>query len=281
MTEARLIRSVAVVGAAAPNNTIRINGVTYTIPAGTYYHSDDGVAADLVEAFEDQLQTAAGSANLTLRILGVGVAASATRASGRLQFVYTTGSTVTIDWDHAGTTIDPAWLGYDTAVTGTQAFAPSSTTYSPYVHRYGWYPQTDAEEDPVTRTLRNHVAFTTGGYRSGISWGEDKRLHLAFDMRPAALVEIDQGAIATRAADVLATQGDPHIAFERWALDCAANADQQWRFYADALSATYKGPYTFGDGSPLWTAPLGPPTGITHRAGRYWSIVIDGQEARS
>lgn len=278
MTEARLIRSVTV---GSTNKGIRIGSTTYSLTEGVYYHSDDGTASDLIEAIEDVLQTALGGSTLTVHIIGVGVAASPTLASGRVQFVHSSGATQVIDWDHAGTTINPAWLGYDEAVTGTLSIAVG-TTNSPYVHRYGWYPQTDAEEDVTPRTLRNHVAFTSGGYRSGIPWGEDQRINLAWDMRPCALVEIDQAKIATRAADVKTTQHDPHIAFERWALDCAAEAAADWRFYPDASdTATYHGPFTFSDQSVLWTQPLAAPTGIVQRAGRYWAVVVDGQQARS
>jgi len=268
------------------NNDLRFEAnsteQTVTVATGTYYHSDDDSASDFIDVLETALETHAQVTTALVEIIDVGLV-DATRAPGRLKFTITTTTNAQFVFSHAESTIDPRLLGFPDDGTDSSNYLVSSGTAvgrSSWVHRYGWYPQIDADLHVTDRRLRNSVEMSSGGYISGLPWGTDQLVALAFPSRRPALVRQD-AVIGANATDVLTTALDLNIAFESWCNDLVADPDKKWRFYEDSTDTTAPGiEYRFGPGSNLWLRPLSGSTAIAHKAGELWQVGIDGQEAR-
>lgn len=278
MANARMLSSFVLT--AGTDNVVRVtaNGQAedLSIAAATYYTSDDGTAADFVDALATAFATHTQITTCTVDVVGVGVT-STTYAEGRLKIVCDL--SFTIHMGHANTTIDPRIIGFETAIGGISS--TGVTLYSDHVHRYGWYPQIDAEYCAPAGKVRSVVSHTRGRYAEGVVYEEYEALDgLEFSHIHDPLVRIDGTADAS-ATDLLLTQGDINASWERFARDCATDLDREVRLYKDITdAATYLGSYQFPENSALWQDPLAR-SEMVQRAGGLWRVVSDWWETPS
>ena len=265
----------------AANNQLRIsNGIaptTITLTAGTYWHENDGSADDILKELKTRVE-AAYAGTLTVRIYGVLLDGAGAIADGRILYTHSTTDLEFLFADGA-TTVDPRIFGFG----ANSALFEGLALDSDYAHRYGWYPQREAYRDLATRQLLADTAMTSRPKpaRHSVVWGEQPRMELAWDNVPSALVR-EAGAVhADRAAEADLTGSDPNASLERFALDIATT-ERVWRFYPLATStATYHPAaadgdgYTFPNGSPLWTDPLGR-SSMTSPIGERWDAGLEG-----
>ena len=279
MPNARMISSVVLTSGV--NNVIRITAnavaedrtITAAADGTTYYMSDVGGATDLVAALATAIASHNHIGTCAVDIVGVGVT-SALYAEGRLKFDCDVD--FTIHWGHANTTFDPRIAGFG-AGAGNES-STSTVLWSSYCHRYGWYPQIDAEYCAPSGKVRSVVEHTRGRYAEGVVYEEYEALDgLEFSHIHDPLVRIDGTADAS-ATDLLLTQGDTNASWERFARDCATDLDREVRLYKDITdSSTYLGSYQFPENSALWQDPLAR-SEMVQRAGGLWRVVSDWWE---
>lgn len=281
MTTSRLIGAVVI--QAGVNDVLRIddNGtgrdVTLT-PAGTYYHSADDSATDFCKLVADAISAATTGANVTsISIFGVDTSDPDT-AEGRLYWNTIGVGYIDLLLSHANTTVDPGWFGEAAATVRVTTGGVGN-----YVHKLGWYPQlnTDSPTDygPTVTVPEGSVRISSGGYPDIVRRNTRLWARLSWDRIPPALMLTQAAAYAATAGAVNLTTGDPYASWEAFCLAVTATAAENWRYYADATSATYLGPFIFPPGSPYWTNPI--PDGlvqIVQRAGGIRSIQVDGME---
>ena len=281
MPNARLLSSYVLTSGS--NNTIRVtaNASTQDLPitaaaeGTTYYMSDEGGADDLVAALAAAIASHTQIGTCVIDIIGVGVN-SLVYGEGRLKINCDVDFTLALD---ANTTIDHRVLGFADSA-GNKA-STSTILYSDYVHRYGWYPQIDAEYCAPSGKVRSVVEHTRGRYAEGVVYEEYEALDgLEFSHIHDPLVRIDGTADAS-ATDLLLTQGDTNASWERFARDCATDLDREVRLYKDITdAATYLGSYQFPENSALWQDPLAR-SEMVQRAGGLWRVVSDWWETPS
>jgi len=246
----------------------------------TFHWSCDGTTADFATALKAALETAFGGTTFTVKVYNVN-SASATYGDGRIKI---TGAAqdFTFEWltEAANITIDPHILGFSGLADADSA---SKNLNSPWVHRYGWYPQSDAVEDLIRKVANTSVSFSSARYRSGVDWGEWETIGLAFDHLNSTFARTAAAADSARNASLGLTVGDLNCSFEAFGLDLCRHASREWRYYPVNTSYTtsdYHGPYVFLPDSPLWLDPLSM-SQITARAGELWMIALNGTEAVS
>jgi hypothetical protein len=245
-----------------------------TLTAGTYKWSDDGTASDFALMLDTVLEAGGSWAppravmTWSVDIVGKGVT-PAGYADGR---IYYTASIVnfTFKTTSASWTLDPRVLGLRSGTDYASANGPGyDYLYSPDVHRYGWYPQTDAEEDLPTLWPSVETVTYSNQSRSSVDWGEYERGVFAWRARPSYLIRIKAAADATRdpTRDYL-TLGDLNCALERFLIDLIRSVSRQLYHYPDITShATVYGPYALAeehDSNPLCRSS------IEIRAGERW-----------
>jgi hypothetical protein len=277
MTRSRLISSFEI---TATDKVLYVsyNGgadTAVTLTEGTYYWNCDGAADDFAAMLKARLEATFGGTTWTVQITGVNHV-DATVCSGRV-VISEAAQNFELVMTHASWTVDPRILGW--IGTADEASAGKELT-SDWVHRYGWYPQTQPVEDVIKTVSANVVDFSTTRYRSGVTWGRHESASIAFDVIPSALVRIEAAADATRTAEVLVTTGDLNCPFERFVLDLAGDHTRRWRLYlvetAMMLVTDYYGPYVFAPDSPLWQDPLAQSL-IQDKAGELWTCIIGGE----
>lgn len=139
----KFLASVVIV--AGVNDGIRADdsgaAFTATIPAGTYYITDDyDGSTDLLEAIADQLN-ASGTDTWEVGI------------SAQKVFIGCTAD-YSVDWTHAASTFDGAILGFDTSAATTGSGASNTSATDQFTH--GWYGVNPAATD-TERTWESPV----------------------------------------------------------------------------------------------------------------------------
>jgi len=278
MANGRLIRRFTL---DSSNKTIRATTATegltnLHLAEGSYYMSDDGSvvagSVDFITVFVALLEIAfPTSTGWTVDIYGVGTSSSSV-AEGRLKIVSGL-EAITFHFSDSLNTFDPRILGFPAG-----ADTASATTHiSDHVHRYGWYPQTNAAQWTPYSVPNSTVDFTTGGYLDGVDWGETDTIEALFDNVGSPLVRTGAANISGVASIWNLTTGDVNSSWERFAVD-AARDFEPWRHYNDTTdSSTFDGPYVFSQSSGLWTDPLAAPSFFETDNAEHWTIAIQGR----
>lgn len=275
---ARLISSFTL---DSTNNTLRFvqdpNGTPsnqdlVVTTGGTRWHSDDADASS--DILDDLVQEASNELSLTLTvdIQGIG-AAEADTAEGRIKITMAADAD---DWeiDWSASTLDPRIFGFRSTSSNSFFAAAGGSVVSPDVHRYGWYPQREADEDHGQLKGRNFTELSTGGYPDGVDWPEFTAQPLSFGYVPSPLVRVAAAADSTRnPTDYDLTLGDLNCAWERFCRDVCADSDKRVRYYPDVSDvATFTGGLLFPPG-PIYSDPLAAPTRIAFKEGEIWAVV--------
>jgi hypothetical protein len=250
------------------------------VAVGTYHWGCDGGATDFAVALKSALETAFVATTFTIKIYNVN-SASTTYGDGRIK-ITEAAHDFTFEW-----LTETAYINFDSRILGFSGLADADSTAknlnSPWVHRYGWYPQTDPVEDLIRTVANTSVTFSSARYRSGVDWGEWPTIGLAWDHLNSTFVRTAAAADSARNANLGLTVGDLNCSFERFGLDLCRSASREWRYYPDCTAYTtsdYHGPYVYQPDSPLWLDPLSS-SQITQRAGELWMVSVSGTQAVS
>lgn len=253
-----------------------------TFDPGTYFLSDDGASDDFIADVVQQLNDVT-SETWTVDIQGIG-ASEASTAEGRVKITYVGGADDwDIEWDHAGTTVDPRILGFLTTSADSSFLAAGGSVVSPHVHRYGYYPQLAANDDTVFTRQRGATQYGSQGKPAHRTWGAEyewMRLVVSAVARPFVHVFGAEDSATATAHDL--TQNDLNAAYERFGLDVGADDTAEVRYYADLTdTATFKGPYKFSESSPKqWQDPLVLSRRDTRSAGELWSVISEWETSQ-
>jgi hypothetical protein len=188
------------------------------VAAGTYRWSCNAAAYDFAAALDAALVAAFGG-TWTVQVEGVD-ASDASIANGRPKIICANGHTFSLLLSHVNMTMDPGIVG-----GGSAPYAATGVNLiMPYVHRYGWYPQTDAEEDLPDVVVRTNHVYYSDFTRSGTDWGEYGDIRLAWRARPSYLVRMAAATDGSRDPTVAyLTLGDPSCTMARFVADLARN----------------------------------------------------------
>jgi hypothetical protein len=278
MTTSRLISGIRVQTLINDQIVVNYNGggaTPVTIPAGIYYWSCDGAADDFATVLQTALLAEFGG-TWTVAVLGIVIASSAFGVCDGHTYIYEDNNNFVLCMTDADWTLDPRILGYSGSADAT---AVDGYVVSEWVHRRGWYPQTEPIESIIRIVGNNAVETSSSKYLAGVSWGEFATRQLAFDCLPGALVRVAAAADAVRATDPGVVTGDLNCAWECFATDLACDCGIDWRLYPDVTDPNvYVGPYVFLPGSVLWVDPLALSM-VQERAGELWTCAFAGIEA--
>jgi hypothetical protein len=242
---------------------------------GPYWWSRIGTLDNFPALLEIALNILWAPVTTTVKTNGVDVV-DAARPAGAIQIVVSSG-TFTLDvFSDPLFVMDPRILGfYD---KGSDWASTGQTLWSPWVHRYGWYPRQMHVKDLIAQEAAVLSAVTPSGYLDGvIDLGESEIPQYTFDLVLGALSRIKAAADPARAAAAVIAAGDLNCAWERFALDATRGA-LRWRAYKDATvdtSSSYEGPYRMQVPKPLKS-----PTELATTAGEKWRIEFVGFEAK-
>ena len=277
MGESRLLQPFTL---AAPNNVLRVLSSTYgtfdvTLTPGTYRHTPTFLAM-----LKTRLEADIAGSTWTIEIAGVTTIAGV--GSGRIRYTIDAG-TFSFLFDHANTTIDAGTgigtgvLGWPLAYNSAPAASTASVLISDWVHRRGYYPQTDPVDE---RPIRKRFVVTAEESNRGDIDSDHVRtynhLDVMFEFVSKGLDVLDNADVAAIMAGVNLNTDDGHAAFEIFAQDLIENGND-FRFYADITdTAAFSGEYKFPHNSPMWGDPLA--LSVPQPAAGGYAIRIHGNE---
>lgn len=250
----RMLYAVTLSGASMFVNYDGGGSTEVALTDGTYYHSADAQADDLLQHVVDRLETVFGGTQWDVSIVGVNHSDN-TKPQGSLRFVENSADFVfnVSSWTGG---ID-RYLGFPQG--GGNYSSASQTMFSPHVHRGGSYlgPVSLTDELPARLrklVLRENRLFGVPDAEQIAEW---QYVLVEWQQVYSALVRADYTADASRCATAGIAQDDPNASLESWGGDVSAMANGgPFRIYPVRTAEGYYGPLYLPESSPLWEDSL-------------------------